>query len=146
MTFLMIDENTNDPYYYIKYKYKKQIIRIKIPVSMYPIKDHDRVEFWIDLVIKNKNKNMDCYGKTTGKYGVSCLVRVKEILFEFMRQFEAREIEIPEWMRGIAHTRTRRYFIVVGWEDSRRHRVYRRLKKYGFTEFRDFFEKEMIRD
>lgn len=135
-----LDEEQDDVYK-IKYKYKKQTIIVKIYCFYYQGHIKNEVSFRLDVQIKNKNKNKIGYMETTGRYGISELIIIKNIILEFINQVEKKDIRLPDW---IERDSNKIYLMHISWSNAKRKRAYKRLEKYGFTFKNDRYEKEII--
>ena len=140
MNFIFETTKDWDDIYRIKYKYKKQIIKVKIYCELWTNHKTKEVGFWVDAQIRNKNSKDPGYFSTTGKYGISELIIIKNIILEFIRQIENKELTIPSWMLMFNN---KRYLMQVGWVNNKRKRAYKRLERYGFKLKENFYEKEI---
>ena len=100
MNFIFEATKDYDDIYRIKYKYKKQIIKVKIYCELWSNHKTKEVRFWVDAQIRNKNSKDPGYFSTTGKYGISELIIIKNIILEFMNQIESKELSTPSWIEA----------------------------------------------
>lgn len=116
-------EWTKDPLYTNTYFTTEKFNGYQYNVLVITEETDKSVKYWIHASSGKKRKEFEIFEDKENKSlgGIRALFWIKEAMFDF-----------PEYFSKRTNLKDKRQYILIGWSDSRRRDIYKRLQKEGF--------------
>tara|TARA_R110000782_G_scaffold260726_1_gene352051 strand:- start:1980 stop:2378 length:399 start_codon:yes stop_codon:yes gene_type:complete len=127
---------TKDPKYTNVWVITKKFNGYQYNVIVMPEQTHKSIKYWISVSSGKKRKEFEIFEGKENKSlgGIRALFWIKEAMYDF-----------PKFYKDKHSLFKLNSYICIGWSDSRRRDIYKRLEKEGFQFMMDEGNKILIK-
>jgi hypothetical protein len=127
---------TKDPKYTNVWVIAKKFNSYQYNVIVMPEQTHKSIKYWVSVSSGKKRKEFEIFENKESKSlgGIRALFWIKEAMYDF-----------PKFYKDKHSLSKLNSYICIGWSDSRRRDIYKRLEKEGFQFMMDEGNKILIK-